>query len=123
MGVTAELEVNTMTLSLFQMVGLVVEQNGELLPVCLLHEDTQGVTVYVHAVVTSDNAEVVYHCDTVLQQMDAGIVIELTCGWLATIIFVITDAGIYGGFDAQKLFVHPLFLQGAHAYIDNVTGN
>ena len=106
MGVTAELEVNALTFSLFQMVWLVVEQNGELLLVSLLHEDSQGVAVYVHTVVASDDAEITHHDGTVLQQVDAGIVIELPCGQFVAEILVIADTGIDGSFDAKELLVH-----------------
>ena len=70
MGVTAELEVNAILLCLFQMIGLMVEEDGKILLavddlrrcrivcICLGYDFSDGFTMKVGAVVSSDDDEI-----------------------------------------------------------------
>ena len=57
-GMTAELEVHLLALRLFQVVGLVVQQNAVFPSVGFLHQHPQRVAVAVGAVVAADDADV-----------------------------------------------------------------
>ncbi len=122
MGVSAELEVDVLSLSLFQMVGLMVQEDAVFAEVGLLHDDTQRIAVYVGAVVASDDAEVADYFARVLQQMDAGLLIELLGFGLTAIELVVAQTGIDRGVDTLKLLVHLLFDERTHAAIDDVAG-
>ena len=91
---SAELEVYSGTLRLLQMIGLVVQKNGVLALVCLLHQLADSLARRVGAVVAADNAEVFHHNSRVAQQVDACLTNKLLRLRLTTIVLMIAQTGI-----------------------------
>ena len=123
MGVTTELEVYLLVLCLVQVVRLVVEQDTVFRAVSLFHQHTQRIPAEVTAVIASNEAEVANGDTGVLQQADAGILVELPSPGLSAVIFMVTDACIDGCLQPPELLVHSLFEQRAHATVDDIAGN
>ena len=67
MGVTTQLEVYAGTFSLFQMVGLMVEQDAVFTGVGPLQQFVQIRAMRVGAVITSNDAQVFEHYTGILQ--------------------------------------------------------
>ena len=122
MCMSAKLEVDVLAFSLLQMVRLVVKQDAELLAVSPLHQHSQRVAVLIGAVVASNDAKVAHDDTGILQQLNACVLVELTGARLATIVFVVADAGIDGSLQSTELLVHPFVYQGSHTAVNDVSG-
>ncbi len=95
-GVSAELEVDAAELCLFEVVWLVVEQDGVVVLWRCCYELREWETVGVGAVVTSDDAECAVDEDAVVDEhVDACVAEETACEGLLGIVFVVAEAGIY----------------------------
>lgn len=77
----------------------------------------------VRAVVASHNAQAHYLGHAVVQQRDAGIVVELLGTAVATIVRMVAQAGIDRGLEAMKLLGHTFIDKWADADVNNVTAN
>ena len=129
MRVTAKLEINTVLLSLLQMVWLMVEQNSKWLfcsiiaKPCLLHYITQRLAVSIGTIVPSYDTEVANPCHAVAQKCYPSLAIKLPRKRFATIILMVAKASIYGSLQPMKFLCHMLFQQGAHADVYDVACN
>lgn len=120
MGMTTELEVNLLTLSLIQMIRLMIEQDAVFRMVGLLHQNTQRITSEVSTVIASYDAEIANSDTGILQQPDTSILIELSRTRLSAIILMVANAGIDRCFQSSELLMHLLFDYRSHATIDDV---
>ena len=101
-GMSAKLEVDAVLLCLFQVVRLVVEEDGELL-VCLLvgkrsqafaflrlsDDFRNGLAMRVGLVVTSDDGDVANSRHAVTKQVDTCLPIEFSGLGFATVVLMI----------------------------------
>ncbi len=123
-GMAAELEVDAGLLGVFEIVGLVVEQDGVLPPVDFCRESGHTAAALVGAVVASDDDEgAIDYGRFVAEQVDAGIPVELACEGFPGVVFVVAQAGIDGGLEAAELGCHVLVDEGTDADVDDVAGD
>ncbi len=143
MGVAAELEVDVGLLGQFEVVGLVVEQDGEdflrrgswrrcggeggvgsELGMGLCRQFLDRLAVEVGAVVAPDDDEgAVYHGRGVAEEVDAGLAEKPLGFGTAAVVFMVAQTGIDGCVEAVELGGHVFFDEGADAAVDDVAGN
>ena len=123
MGMSAQLEVDAGILSLLQMVGLVVHDDGVFRVVGLAEDLGGSLAVEVHAVVAPNDAQVASHLASVAQQTDASILVELLCLRLSAEEFVVAQTGIDGCLDAMELVSHPLLDEWSHTHVDDIASD
>ena len=70
MGVPAQLQVHTVLLGLFQLIGLMVEQDNVMFPVYALQELFHALAVTVNAVIAPDNGDAIDGDGVIPQNMD-----------------------------------------------------
>ena len=110
MGMSAKLEVYLLSLSLLQMVGLVVEENGKLAAVSLLHDVGKRLAMLVGSVVPSYDAQIAHSDGSVLQQLDSGLFVELLGFRLPAVVFMIAQTSIYRCIQVLEFLKHLFFL-------------
>ena len=77
----------------------------------------------IGAVIASDDAEVANGDTGILQQMDIGLLIELSGSGLSAIVFMVADACIDRCLQQFELLMHLLFNHRSHAAINDIASN
>ena len=118
-----QLQVHASLLGLFQMVRLVVQQNGVVAVVNTLHQLLHTLAAAVAAVITSHNGHVADDDGAVSQDADSCFVQQVKRFVDARDILMVAQAGEGGGVEAFQLLDSPLCLQWPHIAVDQVTGD
>ena len=121
MSMAAELEVDAGGFCLFQMQGLVVQQNREALQG--IGQGGYGLPLRIHPVVPADDIDALEGTDRIPQEADAGVGEELRGTIDIAEVFMIAEDGPYGGFQTAELGGIIAFQDGPDAPVHDVSAD